>query len=70
MVLPKSMTPLALSVFLMTSLQAQERTTVGGYGEVHYVNSSGPGTPGQVNLARFVTYLAHTFSEQIGRAYV
>ena len=44
---------------------AQERTTVGGYGEVHYVNRTGPDTPGTVDLKRFVVYLAHTFNDQI-----
>jgi hypothetical protein len=47
------------------SLRAQERTTLGGYGEVHYTNPSGPGAPGRVNLARFVLYLAHSFNERI-----
>lgn len=45
--------------------QEQERTTVGGYGEVQYHNLSGVDTPGEANLARFVVYLAHTFSERI-----
>ena len=31
-----------------------QRTTIGGYGEVHYTNRSGTGTPGAVNLKRFV----------------
>jgi len=44
---------------------AQERTTVGGYGEVHYANRTGPDTPGTVDLKRFVVYLAHTFNDQI-----
>ncbi len=43
----------------------EERTTVGGYGEVHYLNPTGPGTPGEVNVRRFVVYLAHAFSERI-----
>ena len=46
-------------------LAAQERTTVGGYGEVHYTNSTGPKTPAVVNLARFVVYLAHSFDERL-----
>lgn len=46
-------------------LLAQERTTLGGYGEAHYTNSTGPGTPAEVNLKRFVTYLAHTFTDQL-----
>jgi hypothetical protein len=45
--------------------QDQEHTTVGGYGEVQYHNLSGPDTPGEANLARFVVYLAHSFNERI-----
>ena len=44
---------------------AQESTTIGGYGEVHYTNRSGRNTPAEVNLRRFVVYLAHTFDEHI-----
>src|SRR5574338_1179833 len=43
----------------------EERTTIGGYGEVHYTNPTGPDTPGEVNVARFVVYLAHTFTEKL-----
>lgn len=46
-------------------LLAQERTTLGGYGEVHYANATGPDTPGEVNLKRFVVYLAHSFNDQL-----
>ena len=42
-----------------------ETTTVGGYGEVHYTNATGPNTPGEINVERFVVYLAHTFSERL-----
>jgi hypothetical protein len=52
-------------LFTPLSAQDQETTSVGGYGEVHYTNGSGPGTPGTVNVARFVLYLAHTFSEKL-----
>lgn len=45
--------------------QAQETTSVGGYGEVHYTNRSGRNTPAAVNFRRFVIYLAHTFNERI-----
>ena len=45
--------------------EQEERTTIGGYGEVHYLNPTGPDTPAQVNVARFVVYLAHTFTERI-----
>lgn len=44
---------------------AQESTTIGGYGEVHYVNPSGVRTPATVDLRRFVIYLAHTFSDRL-----
>jgi hypothetical protein len=42
-----------------------ERTSIGGYGEVHYTNATGANTPGEVNVSRFVVYLAHSFSERI-----
>jgi hypothetical protein len=45
--------------------QEEEHTTIGGYGEVHYTNPTGPDTPAQVNVSRFVVFLAHTFSERI-----
>jgi hypothetical protein len=47
------------------ALVAQERTTLGGYGEVHYTNRTGPNTPATVNLKRFVVYLAHSFNDRI-----
>jgi hypothetical protein len=43
----------------------EERTTIGGYGEVHYTNATGSDTPGEVNVSRFVVFLAHSFSERI-----
>src|SRR5881392_3118480 len=46
-------------------LAAQERTTVGGYGEVHYTNPTGPKTPPVVNLARFVVYVGHSFDDRL-----
>lgn len=46
-------------------LVAQETTTVGGYGEVHYTNLSGPDSPPTVNLRRFVVYLAHGFNDRL-----
>src|SRR5207249_6813424 len=52
--------------FLQAAAQEQEEhTSIGGYGEVHYTNPTGPDTPGQVNVARFVVFLSHTFSERI-----
>jgi hypothetical protein len=55
----------ALAIGLPSRCLAQEHTTVGGYGEVHFTNASGPNTPGVVNLARFVVYLAHTFDDRL-----
>jgi hypothetical protein len=43
----------------------EERTTIGGYGEVHYINASGPDTPGRASVSRFVVFLSHAFSERI-----
>lgn len=56
-----------LALGYATPLFAQDtaRTTVGGYGEVHYVNATGADTPGEVNVKRFVVYLAHSFDEHI-----
>jgi hypothetical protein len=45
--------------------QAQETTTIGGYGEIHYTNPSGRNTPAAINLRRFVVYLAHTFNDRL-----
>jgi len=60
---------LLLASFPVTGLaqEAVEATTIGGYGEVQYSNHSGKGTPGEVNLERFVVYLAHAFSDRISR---
>src|SRR5690349_2866303 len=56
-----------LTPVVCTHLAAQdsETTSVGGYGEVHYTNASGRGTPGSVNVRRFVLYVAHNFSEKV-----
>jgi hypothetical protein len=43
----------------------EEQTTLGGYGEIHYNNPTGPDSPGIVNLARFVVFLSHQFNEKI-----
>jgi hypothetical protein len=48
-----------------TVSNAQESTTIGGYGEVHYTNRSGRNTPAEINFRRFVVYLAHTFDERL-----
>ena len=42
-----------------------ERTSIGGYGEVHYSNAKGPDTPGTVNLSRFVLFVGHSFSDRL-----
>src|SRR3990172_7463927 len=69
---PPILAVLALCALPLTSLgfgeasaREEERTTIGGYGEVHYTNATGPGTPGQVNVRRFIVFLAHAFSERI-----
>jgi hypothetical protein len=60
------LTSLAIPLALNTlNAQESETTSVGGYGEVHYTNATGPNTPGIVNVRRFVLYLAHTFSEKL-----
>lgn len=56
---------IALAALAASPVAAQERTTVGGYGEVHYTDPTGPNTPPQVNLTRFVVYLAHTFNDRL-----
>src|SRR6185436_2439107 len=62
---PPLLVPVMLLFALPLQAQDSERTTVGGYGEVHYANFSGPDTPGEINVKRFVVYLAHTFNERI-----
>jgi len=32
---------------------------------VHYTNASGPNTPAQINVRRFVVYLVHSFNEHL-----
>jgi hypothetical protein len=66
----RRLAPIASLAFLASLLiiqvsAAQESTTVGGYGEVHYTNHSGRGTPAEVNLRRFIVYLAHTFDDRL-----
>ena len=59
--------PLAAFTLFAPPLSAQdsENTSVGGYGEVHYTNASGPDSPGQINVRRFVVYLAHSFNDRL-----
>jgi len=54
----------ALVLYAIPAL-AQEHTTLGGYGEAQYTNMTGPNTPGEATLRRFVVYLAHGFNDQI-----
>jgi hypothetical protein len=54
-----------LVVLTPLSAQDSETTSIGGYGEVHYTNATGPHTPGSVDVTRFVVYLAHNFSEKV-----
>lgn len=56
-----------LLAFLLpaTLLAQREQTSVGGYGEIHYTNGTGASTPGEVNVKRFVVYLAHTFNDRV-----
>ena len=70
--LPRCSTLIALSTLAaaaavepLVAQSTSERTTIGGYGEVHYVNPSGLGTPATVNIPRFVIYLAHSFDERL-----
>jgi hypothetical protein len=51
--------------FVEAAAQDEERTTIGGYGEVHYTNRTGPDTPAEVNVRRFVVYLAHSFTDRL-----
>ena len=71
---PVVVAALALAALPFTSTRAaqvaaqesdEERTSIGGYGEVHYNNRSGPDTPGVVNVARFVLFLSHQFNDRI-----
>jgi hypothetical protein len=59
------LTGVATLVAYPVAAQESETTTVGGYGEIHYRNPTGPDSPGEINVARFVVYLAHTFNERL-----
>jgi hypothetical protein len=56
---------IAFGIPATNPLAAQESTTIGGYGEVHYTNPAGRNTPAEVNLRRFIVYLAHTFNDRL-----
>jgi hypothetical protein len=60
-----SLAGLILATAAPAPAAAQESTTVGGYGEIHYTNRTGPNTPAEVNLRRFIIYLAHTFNDKL-----
>jgi hypothetical protein len=49
---------------LSVGLRAQETTTVGGYGELHYNEPDGSAR-GTLDLHRFVIYLGHSFNENL-----
>jgi hypothetical protein len=55
----------ASTLTLPAAAQDTQSTTIGGYGEIHYTNATGPDSPGEVNVARFVVYLAHSFSDRL-----
>ncbi|MFL5402268.1 MAG: hypothetical protein ACJ8BF_05560 [Gemmatimonadales bacterium] len=61
---PSSLT-VAVLVAAPLAAQEPERTTLGGYGEVHYNNPSGPDSPGIINVARFVLFVSHQFNDKI-----
>jgi hypothetical protein len=63
---------LAVGLLAPLTLNAQSvpgadagKVTLGGYGEIHYINASGPNTPGRATLKRFVLYVAAGLSERI-----
>ncbi len=57
--------PCVLLLLAAVPVAAQESTTIGGYGEIHYTNPSGRNSPAVINLRRFVVYLAHTFNDKL-----
>jgi hypothetical protein len=57
-----------LGLLPLARLSAQDtgpKLTIGGYGEVHYNNATGPDTPGIVNVKRFVIYAGYAFNDRI-----
>jgi hypothetical protein len=63
--LPLSPFPTAPLAAQQEAAESEEHTTIGGYGEVHYQNASGPDSPGIVNVARFVAFIGHRFTDRI-----
>lgn len=56
---------LLLAALLPGPATGQSSTSIGGYGELHYANSNRAGSRGEVNVKRFILYLAHSFSDRI-----
>ena len=56
---------LSLPVAELSAQDEAGKLTIGGYGEVHYSNPTGPDTPGLVNVKRFVIYAGYAFNERI-----
>lgn len=68
--LPPPLVPAAIALAvpltpIPLAAQDEEQTTIGGYGEVHYSNPTGPDAHGEVNVKRFVVFLSHSFNERI-----
>ena len=64
----RTVVSLATVAFLWSgtaTAQQQSTTTVGGYGELHYNEPDGSAR-GQLDFHRFVLYLNHSFSPEIG----
>lgn len=49
---------------VLRAQNAEEITTLGGYGELHYNEPDGA-AQGQLDFHRFVLYIGHTFNEQL-----
>ncbi|MCE7933419.1 MAG: hypothetical protein DYG96_02375 [Chlorobi bacterium CHB2] len=59
-----SASPLAAQTSRTAKDDPEESTTVGGYGEVHYVEPEGTGK-GLVDVPRFIIFLEHYFAPEI-----
>jgi hypothetical protein len=60
------LTRYAVAALLLAAsvVSAQENTTLGGYGELHYNDPDGT-TRGTLDFHRFVLYLGHTFNDRM-----
>ena len=70
LLLPPPLVPAAIALAvpltpIPLAAQDEEQTTIGGYGEVHYSNPTGPDAHGEVNVKRFVVFLSHSFNDRI-----